>query len=167
MVYLDRAEEKDAARCLEILADGRAFQREQGFVQWGDNYPNADTVRSDIEKNIAYILRVDGDAAGYLCIDFNGDPEYATLEGEWGNDEPYAVMHRLAISAQFRGIGLADAAFSLVEQLCRERGVGTIRVDTDFPNKRMQHIVKKNGFIERGIVTLTNGRRIAYDKIFC
>ncbi len=166
MVFLEKAKKEDAARCLEILADGRAFQREQGFVQWGDNYPNADTVCSDIEKNIAHLLTVDGETAGYLCIDFDGDPEYATIEGEWGNDEPYAVVHRLAISSDYRGCGLADKAFSLVQEMCLEKNVHTIRVDTDFPNKRMQHIVKKNGFVERGIVTLTNGRRIAYDKIF-
>ena len=166
MIFLELAKESDAKLCLDILTDGRAFQREQGFVQWGDNYPNADTVRSDIEKKIAYIIRVDENAAGYLCVDFNGDPEYSTLEGEWANDEPYAVVHRLAISSLYRNMGLADKTFSLVEDLCLERGVHTIRVDTDFPNKRMQHIVTKKGFVERGIVTLTNGRRIAYDKTF-
>ena len=166
MVFLKKAKKENAPRSLEILSDGRAFQREQGFVQWGDNYPNSDTVRSDIEKGIAHLLIADGEIAGYLCIDFDGDPEYETLEGEWGSDEQYAVVHRLAISSDFRGRGLADKAFSLVEKMCLERNVHTIRVDTDFPNKRMQHIVKKNGFTERGIVTLTNGKRIAYDKIF-
>lgn len=166
MVVLELAKEKEGKLCLEILADGRAFQREQGFVQWGDNYPNADTVRCDIEKNIAHLILVDGEPAGYLCIDFNGDPEYSTIEGEWGNNEPYAVVHRLAISSKFRGKGIADKTLSLVEEICLERGVHTIRIDTDFPNKRMQHIVTKNGFVERGIVTLTNGKRIAYDKIF-
>ena len=39
-----------------------------------------------------------------------------------------------------------------------------IRIDTDFPNKRMQHIFIKNGFKECGVINF-KGPKKAYDKI--
>lgn len=84
-----------------------------------------------------YVLRVEGVIAGYMCIDFSGEPAYAEIQGAWGAERPYAVVHRMAFSRDFRGMGLVDTAFSLIETLCLDNGVSCIRVDTDFPNKRM------------------------------
>ena len=75
------------------------------------------------------------------------------------------MVHRMAFDQAFRGMGLADAAFSRVESLCRSRGVRNIRVDTDFPNLRMQHVLEKNGFARCGMIVFQGGGKIAYDKI--
>ena len=48
MDILESAKNSDIDVCWDILADGRRFQREQGFVQWTDDYPNRDTVKDDI-----------------------------------------------------------------------------------------------------------------------
>ena len=61
-------------------------------------------------------------------------------------------------------MGLTDSAFALIEELCGARGVNSIRVDTDFPNKRMQHILEKNGFQQRGVIVFQGGEKLAYDK---
>ena len=83
------------------------------------------------------MLKADGEIAGYLCIDFSGEPAYAQIEGRWSAQRPYAVVHRMAFRSKFRGTGLVDRAFALVEALCLEKQVPYLRVDTDFPNKRM------------------------------
>lgn len=62
-------------------------------------------------------------AAGYLCIDFEGEPAYDTIDGAWKTKEPYAVVRRMAFDRAFRGRGLADATFFRIEALCRDRGV--------------------------------------------
>lgn len=49
MNTLELAKTEELNRCYEIIDGGRAFQREQGFVQWTDDYPNLDTIRNDIE----------------------------------------------------------------------------------------------------------------------
>ena len=164
MVTLEPAQAGDAELCSQILDEGRQFQRAQGFVQWTDDYPNLDTVRRDVAAGIGYVLRANGAAAGYLCVDFSGEPAYAVIEGAWHVEPPYAVVHRMAFRRSFQGAGLADSAFALVEQLCAKRQVPYIRADTDFPNKRMQHILEKNGFLPCGVIFYQKGGRLAYDK---
>ncbi len=143
MTVLEKAKIEDADICYSILDQGRAFQREQGFVQWSDKYSNPDTVKGDIAEDKAFVIKYNGDIAGYMRIDFDGDPEYATLEGEWHTNGKYAVVHRMAIGDACRGFGLAHTAFALIEDHCLSHNVNVVRVDTDFPNKRMQHILEK------------------------
>lgn len=147
----------------DILDDARTFQREQGFTQWSDDYPNAETVPLDIAEGRAYELRAENEAAGYMYINFDGDSDYNHIRGAWGTPERYAAVHRLAIARKFRNQGVSYKAFALIEKLCKEKGVAAIRIDTDFPNKRMQHILEKSGFTFRGIVNC-HGDRKAYDK---
>lgn len=164
MRTLELARTEDIGRCVEIIDMGRRFQQAQGFVQWTEDYPNIDTVRDDVKRGKGYVLRVDGVVAGYLCVDFDGEPAYDDIKGSWGTEEPYAVVHRMAFHSDFRGMGLTDSAFALIEELCGARGIKSIRVDTDFPNKRMQHILEKNGFQQRGVIVFQGGEKLAYDK---
>lgn len=164
MYTLEKAGLADLEACYEIIDEGRKFQKEQGFTQWTDDYPNISTIRNDIMNSKGYILRAEGVIAGYMCIDFDGEPAYDEIDGEWMTQEPYAVVHRMSFSPDFRGKGLAGEAFRLIDELCISEGVRSIRADTDFPNKRMQHILEKAGFTRRGVVIFQGSGKIAYDK---
>ena len=109
---------------------------------------------------------MDGEIAGYMCIDFDGAPAYEKIEGEWRTGEPYAVVHRMAFDRNFRNRGLADSTFQLIEELCVENNIRNIRVDTDFPNERMQHILKRNGFVNCGVIMFQGSGKLAFDKTF-
>lgn len=100
-----------------------------------------------------------------MCIDFSGEPAYDDIKGAWRRDTPYAVIHRMAFSQKARGKGIAGIAFDLIERFCLEQGVRNIRVDTDFPNKRMQHILEKQGFVHCGVIVFQGGEKLAYDKL--
>ena len=109
---------------------------------------------------------MDSDIAGYMCIDFSGEPAYANIEGKWNTEMPYAVVHRMAFSERYRGKGLSSVALTLVENLCLSKGVNCIRVDTDFQNTRMQHILEKSGFSKCGVIVFQGSGKLAYDKKF-
>ncbi|WP_127058497.1 GNAT family N-acetyltransferase [Veillonella ratti] len=164
MYSLELANSKELEVCYEIIEEGRAFQKEQGFVQWTEAYPNRDTIEADIEKKKGYVIKADKDILGYMCVDFDGEPAYDDINGAWRSEAPYAVVHRMAFSKKARGKGIADIAFGLIDKLCVAKGVKYIRVDTDFPNKRMQHILTKNGYIYCGVIVFQNGDKLAYDK---
>ena len=165
MTYtLEEAQPQELQECWEIICEGRRFQQEQGFVQWTEQYPDLETIRADIQSKKGFVLKAQGRIAGYMCVDFDGEPAYDTIEGRWETEEPYAVVHRMAFARAFRGMGLADTAFSLVGRLCLSRGVRSIRADTDFPNARMQHVLEKNGFVQRGVVVFQGSGKLAYDK---
>ena len=46
----EKAERSDLDFCLRAIDEGRAFQREQGFVQWADNYPQITILTEDSLK---------------------------------------------------------------------------------------------------------------------
>lgn len=165
MYTLELARLNDIALCYEIIREGRAFQKEQGFEQWTETYPNQDTILNDIQSQKGYVIKSNGDIAGYMCIDFSGEPAYADIKGEWRRDTPYAVVHRMAFRKKYRGTGLAGIAFKLIEELCVKNDVRNIRVDTDFSNARMQHLLKKNGFINCGVIVFQGSEKLAFDKL--
>ncbi len=164
-IVLEKAAVQDAPACVAILNSGRAFQRQQGFVQWSDDYPNEASVLQDIEAGNAHILKVDGHAAGYLYISFDGDPAYNVIKGAWRTKEPYAVIHRVAFDGQYREMGLSAAAFGLAEEYILSRGIRNVRIDTHHQNRRMQHVLEKNGFVLCGEVQMRGEPRLAYDKL--
>lgn len=158
------ATQEDLPVCMEILDSGRAFQRQQGFTQWRDGYPAVADIGNDIQSGGAYLLKVDDSPAAYVYIGFDGDPAYPKIEGNWRYDEPYGVLHRVAISEGFRGMGLSEVLFRLAGELVKVHGFNCLRIDTHEDNKRMQHILTKNGFFCCGNVLQNGEPRLAYDK---
>ena len=65
---LTLAQAGDFRRCMDILNAGREFQREQGFIQWPDGYPDEESVRGDLRDGLGYVLKVDGVIAAYMYI---------------------------------------------------------------------------------------------------
>lgn len=166
MYTLEPATMAELPLCIAILREGRAFQQEQGFTQWTDDYPNPALIERDILEQQGYVFKVDGEIAGYLYLSFDGDESYAAIEGAWRADMPYAVVHRIAFARRFAGRGLSSAAFFLVKALCEEKGFHSIRIDTDRQNARMQHVLEKNGFQFCGYVLFDGDKKWAYEKLF-
>ena len=165
MYTLEKATEQELEICWEIILEGRRFQQEQGFIQWTDDYPTFDMICEDIRTEKGYVLKVDGDVAAYMLLDFDGEPAYDKIDGRWNAVEPYAVIHRMAFSGKYRNRGLSGIAFALVEELCRKNGLRYLRCDTDEQNKRMQHVFKKNGFSYCGIIDYFGDGKLAFDKL--
>ena len=161
---LTLAQAEDFRRCMDILNAGREFQREQGFIQWPDGYPDEESVRGDLRDGLGYVLKVDGVIAAYMYIGFDGDPAYPAIVGAWRFDGPYAVIHRMAIGEAYRGRGLTGAVFYLVGEIARQRGVDVLRIDTHEDNLRMRHVLQKHGFTCCGTVIQNGGDRLAFDK---
>ena len=149
---------------MDIINQAKAHLRAQGIDQWQTGYPDRDCLERDVRTGKGYFLEEDGIPLGYLCVDFDGEPAYDHLNGTWAREEPYVVVHRLALSDAARGRGAAGTAFQLVEDLCRDRGVREFRVDTDAGNHKMQHILAKQGFQYRGTIRFDTSEKIAYEK---
>ena len=164
MYLLEPAKSDDAEKCYRIIQEAKQFQKAQGFTQWTEDYPNLETIRQDIQAGKGYAVTCGDQIAGYMCIDFSGEPAYENIKGAWNIGLHYAVIHRMAFRQEFRIRGLSGITLSLIEDLCRSKGVKYIRVDTDFPNRRMQHILEKNGFSKCGVIVFQGSGKLAYDK---
>ncbi len=161
---LIKTTEAGALDAMQIIDMAKNHLKEQGIDQWQTGYPDLECIKNDTKKGIGYFVKDNDDVLAYLCIDFEEEPAYGTLNGKWASDEKYVVVHRMAISDEHRGKNVSDKIFGLVEDLAKSQGVNYFRVDTDEANKKMQHILKKNGFEHRGVIWFDNSEKIAFDK---
>ncbi len=162
-MMLRRAEISDIPVILSITDAGRRAQREQGFVQWNDGYPDKNTIEDDIILGGARLL-IDGDTPVAYASLITSDPGYDTLGDIWHCKGRYGVIHRMAVSDAYRGKGVAGIFFDLLEKEAADSGIDAIRVDTGIENKVMQHILTRRHYLAHGLHTFPWGPRFAYEK---
>lgn len=149
---------------LEIINDAKKHLKQQAIDQWQAGYLDYDCIEQDIENEKGYFIADKNWIWGYLCIDYDGESAYSHLNGKWLNEEKYVVVHRMAFIEDPCGKGISDSVLCLVEEMSREKGIYSFRMDTDGDNHKMQHILKKNGFTYRGTIWFDNSEKIAFDK---
>ena len=153
----------DVDRAAEIYDNARKFMRKTGnLLQWNDGYPNADTVREDIKDGKSYVLEDDGLVIAVFYFAIEEDETYKKIyDGEWLTADPYAVIHRIAVSDEARGKGAAGFIF----EKCYEIHPN-IKIDTHRDNIPMQKALERAGFKYCGIIYLKSGeQRLAYQKV--
>lgn len=161
-MLIRRSTYEDLPRLMQIFAEARQIMRESGnLTQWPDTYPSEATIIHDICNGHSYVCcSENGTVEGtFACIP-GPDPTYAVIyDGEWPDNDPYLVIHRIAASKDSGG-GIAAACFRWAFE-----GTDTIRIDTHKDNVIMHHILQKNGFTRCGIIHLADGApRVAYCK---
>lgn len=159
-MQIRKATVEELERIMEIYAQAREFMRQQGNPnQWGSNRPSRQTVLEDIQHRHCNLCVEDGEILGVFCYFQGDDPTYAKIyQGQWLNDEPYGVIHRIAVAAHGRGVASACFAYAMAQ--CRN-----LRIDTHRDNIPMQRALAKNGFVRCGIIYIESGdERIAFQK---
>lgn len=152
---------EDLPALLDIYAYARQFMRTHGNPnQWNEGYPSTELLQEEIDRGTSYVcLDETGTLVGTFCFIPGEDPTYARIDdGQWLNDAPYHVIHRLATNGRVKGI--ADACLAWCSERC-----SNLRVDTHHDNLVMQHILLKHGFQRCGIIyTRNQSPRIAYQR---
>lgn len=155
------AELSDLPRILEIYEEARQFMKATGNPnQWGDHHPAESILREDIARNQLYICIDQGEIRCVLAYIPGPDPTYTVIEGgQWLNDEPYGVIHRIAVSQH--GKGIAAFCFDWALAQCPN-----LRIDTHRDNRPMQSALIKYGCTRCGTIYLASGDpRIAFHKV--
>ena len=165
MMKLALAQEQNIPRIMALIDQAKAFLKANGVDQWQDGYPDRPCIEKDIEDKIGYLCLLGGKIVGYLCIDFCGERAYDSINGRWISDQPYVVVHRLALDNSVKGRGLTSCVLELVEDMARKRDVHSFKMDTDQDNDIMKHVLQKNGFSYCGTICFDNSEKIAYEKL--
>lgn len=162
-----KALETDINNIMNIISQAQAYFKKQGINQWQNNYPNFETISNDIDNNHSYVLLKEDNIVATTAVSFDGEKTYDSIyEGQWISNNEYAVIHRIAVDNNCKGLGLSSKIIKNVEELCLKKGVYSIKVDTHEENLSMQKLLKKNKFQYCGIIYLEDGsKRIAFEKI--
>lgn len=156
----------DFEHIMEIVEDARNWFRRNNIDQWLDGYPTDEIILSDISNGNNYLIEYNGVIIAMVVVIFGIEPTYIKIDGKgWLNDNPYATIHRIAVSDKCRRMGIAREILLYAEELCAERGVSDIRIDTHRDNIAMRSMVKKLGYKHCGRVYMESGApREAYQK---
>ena len=152
---------EDLPVILRLRDQAREIMRSYGNTfQWPDGYPPEEKFINDIEQRCSFVM---ADESGMLVGTFafipGPDITYKVIyDGQWLNDEPYYVIHRIASTPDSHGI--LDAVLDYCEALAP-----CIRIDTHEANIIMRKGLEKRGYQYCGIIHLLNGdERLAFQK---
>ncbi len=150
----------DLERVLEIYSLAREFMVKTGNPnQWKTHKPQRELIEKDIRIGQSYVCTENEKVVGVLAFIPAEDPTYKIIyNGKWLNDEPYAVVHRIASSGEIKGTGTFMMEWA-------ESQFPHIRIDTHKDNKVMQNMLSKLGYTYCGIIHLEDGdERLAFEK---
>ncbi|MBU3182312.1 GNAT family N-acetyltransferase [Clostridium psychrophilum] len=161
-----RATEENASSIINIIKQAQDYFKKNKINQWQDNYPNFKIVKNDIINKNGYVLLKDNSVVCTVVVTFDGDKNYKCIyNGKWASNNKYAVIHRMAIDCNCKGIGLSSVIVKNIEKICLDKGIHSIRVDTHKENLSMKRLLQKNGFQYCGIIYLEDkSERIAFEK---
>ncbi len=155
-----KTKEEDVAAAEEIYEAARAYMKASGNPdQWRDGYPGKKEILSDMKEGHSYVCEDSGEVVAVFYFGEGPDPTYEKIYGgAWLNDEPYSVIHRIAV--KHHGRGIVDFCFSECQKIS-----DNLKIDTHKNNIPMQRVLKRAGFVECGTVYLASGDpRIAFQK---
>lgn len=153
-----KASFQDIDEIMQIYDDAKVFMRKNGNKdQWEDGYPGRELVEEGLDRT--YLCVENGKTACVFYYAAEEDEDYRQINGRWLNEEPYAVVHRVAST----GIVKGAAAFCLnwaYEQ------TPNLRMDTYSDNIPMQNLLKKCGFQYCGsFERLGSEKWMAYQRV--
>lgn len=131
-----------------------------GNFQWEKDYPSKEIIRQDIQQEFCYVCESKNHIIASFSFIPGPDPTYEViLNGEWINNHPYYVIHRIASSGEVKGIG------EIIIKYCKDQ-CKNIKIDTHSDNAVMQYLLNKLGFQYCGIIYTNDGtQRLAYQSI--
>ncbi len=152
----------------DIMAEARSRIGQLGIDQWQKGYPSREIIAEDIEKGRSLVARdEDGTVAAVFTVITDGEPVYdAIYDGAWQTEgSNYLAVHRIAVAGTHLRRGVAGKVMFYVENMAREIGRGSVRIDTHKGNAPMRAMLEKNGYVHCGSVYLETGEhRVAYEK---
>jgi len=164
-MILRKAKPTEIDQIWEIIQYAIAQRKADGSTQWQDGYPNQHTIQADIDQDCGYVIEEDGVILLYAAVIFGAEPAYENIEGQWLSNEDYVVLHRVAASPLAKGKSIATRFFQMMEDLCIEKKVYSIKVDTNFDNMAMLRILEKLDYTYCGEVYFRGAARKAFEKV--
>ena len=155
MITFRQAVRGDVDAIAEIY--GRIFEREErgetttGWIR--HVYPTRETALAALAAGDLYVAEEDGAVAAAARINREQVPAYANAAWETeASPEQVLVLHTLVVDPARGGRGIGSAFVRFYEDMARERGCVSLRMDTNERNRAARGLYAHLGFREAGIV---------------
>ena len=156
-----KSNQSDLEEILKVYESARQYMVENNNPdQWRDGYPDERMILEDIENKHHFVCVDESRVVGCLVLIKGNDPTYDNIvQGQWLDNNPYAVIHKIAVLEHGKGIG------SFCLEWCF-RQYNNIRIDTHRDNIPMQRLLNKRGYQYCGVIYNWLGdERLAYQRV--
>lgn len=161
---LARAE--DLAEIMSIIFQAKESLKSFGIDQWQKGRPNEESILYDISREESFLIEEKGVIIATAALVKGIDVAYENIyEGCWGNNGLYCSIHRIAVLNRYKQEGVASKLLNFLEEKALQFEMPDVRIDTHPGNEIMKKWIVKNGFVYCGKVDLTDGVRLAYQKL--
>lgn len=164
------AQEQHLPEIWRITEEAKAQLRRLGLDQWQQGYPSKSVWEEDIANKRAWLATEGEKVLGAFAFCTTPDISYEEIKGKWLTDTPYAGIHRVCVSDDSKGKGVAGRMFAHGFSMAKDLGFALVRIDTHPGNLPMQRALKKAGFVPCGSIFLKEemeygAERIAFERI--
>ena len=111
-----KANMNDLESIMQIIKSTVEEMKTYNNTQWDENYPLEKDFVSDIKKQDLYIYEVDGEVAGFICLNYEEPEEYLGLN--WSSNKKAMVIHRMAVNPNFRKTYSINSKMNLLLTKC-------------------------------------------------
>ena len=132
-----------------------------GIDQWDETYPNAEFISEDLLASTYYIALENEEIIGGINIDQNQDKTYLNIDWEDKSDS-FLVVHRLGVKEEFWNKKIGKYLMLFTENLVKERGLKSIRLDTYSGNPKAMEFYRRLGYSELGTINLKPNKNEYY-----
>lgn len=129
-----------------------------GLNQWSEDYPRVAHFKEDIALSRGYVYEVGGQIRGYYAL-IDTDPHYKAIPFKAASG---VAVHRIFTSVHDQEKGIATEMFKTIFQYAKDHDLNAIWIDTHPANHKMQRLLHKLQFEERGFIDAIY--RIAYER---
>lgn len=137
-------EELDAV--FDIYARTIPILQGRGIRQWDDEYPAREEVLGDIRAGTLFTVRRGGELVAAFTLD--DLPDMLFHAAGWRVPEaPFLAVHRLCVVPGLENAGLGSEIMLRIEDMARERGVLTMRLDVSCENRAALRLYEKLGYV--------------------
>lgn len=163
-----KAEMSDLDRVMRVYEIAKKIMVSEGNTsQWQEGYPSRELLKEDIEKEQCFVCidsnnyyENEEDAIIGVFVLTGAEESYENIyDGEWLDDEPYRIVHRVGSTGDVKGVGQYSIEWSV-------ENYENIKIDTHEDNIPMQNLLDKLNFKRCGYITseVDGTPRIAYQK---
>ena len=138
-----------------------------GIDQWDECYPNRQIIEQDLEIGDYYIGVIENEIVAGIKIDCKQDPTYLNIN--WTDTtHNFMVVHRLCSKTKVWRKGVGKQMMTFAENLAKENGCTSMRLDTYINNPKAIDFYKHIGYKQLGHIDLKPNKDIYYcfEKVF-
>jgi GNAT superfamily N-acetyltransferase len=157
-MIIRKAEISDLENIMKMYNSCVGGMLKNGIDQWDESYPNTEIISDDLKLGSYFVAELNGKIVGGVNIDQQQDPTYLNINWK-DNSNQFLVVHRLGVQEENWGDGIGKALMMFSEELVKEQGLSSIRLDTYSENPKAMEFYLRLGYNELGTIDLKPNKK--------